>query len=280
VMLRTTDDSAQHDERLTTTVKGATHIVKFWESTEYPELAANEFFCLQVAQRLGLEVPRNRLSDNGAAFVVERFDLKPDGSFLGFEDFCVLNGLTARDKYNGGYESRLFKRTAEFVSVGAENRRVAMRDLFRLFVLNVAVRNGDGHLKQYGVTYDDVTGVTKLAPVYDIVTTQVYLPKDAMALTLGGTTRWPARKGLLLLGQTRCGLTAQDAREILEATADAIADTAVDAKPYFEGHSLRAPIGERLFSCWADGVRDSLGFEEKSVSIRPFQADESSVPSP
>lgn len=280
VMLRTTDDSAQDAERLATTVKGATHIVKFWESTEYPELAANEFFCLQVARRLGLEVPRNRLSDNGAALVVERFDLNPDGSYQGFEDFCVLNGLTARDKYNGSYESRLFKRTAEFVSLDAESRRAALRTAFRILVCRIALRDGDSHLKNFGVTYDDVAGVTTFAPVYDIITTQVYLPKDAMALTLGGSTRWPTRKNLLLLGQTRCGLTAQDAREILEATADAIADTAVDAKPYFEGHSVRAPIGERLFSCWADGVRDSLGFEERSVSIRPFPAEDSSLPSP
>jgi serine/threonine-protein kinase HipA len=280
VMLRTTNDAAQDEERLSTTVRGATHIVKFWETTEFPELAANEYFCLQIARRLGLEVPRNRLSDDGAALIVERFDLKEDGAYRGYEDFCVLNGLTARDKYNGGYESRLFKRTAEFVSVGAENRRAAMRDLFRLFVLNVAVKNGDAHLKNFGVVYDDVTGITKLAPVYDVITTQVYLPKDAMALTLGGSTRWPTRKNLLLLGQTRCGLTSKDAQEILEATGDAIADTAMDARQYFEGHTSREPFGERLLSCWADGVRDSLGFETKSATIRPLPADESSLPTP
>jgi serine/threonine-protein kinase HipA len=280
VMLRTTDDSAQDEERLSTTVKGATHIVKFWESTEFPELAANEFFCLQIARRLGLEVPRNRLSDDGSALVVERFDLKPDGSYLGFEDFCVLNGLTSRDKYNGSYESRLFKRTADFVSSGATNRRNAMRDAFRLMVVNVAVRNGDAHLKNFGVCYEDVTGITRLAPVFDIITTQVYLPKDAMALTLGGSTRWPSRKNLLMLGQTRCGLTSKDAQQILEATADAIADTSVDAKLDFANHAQRQPVGERLLSCWADGVRDSLGFEERSVTIRPLSAEEISLPAP
>src|ERR1700719_209173 len=35
--------------RLSQSYRGATHIVKFWEQNEYPQLAANEFFCLRVA---------------------------------------------------------------------------------------------------------------------------------------------------------------------------------------------------------------------------------------
>ena len=31
---------------LSPSFKSATHIVKFWDTAEYPELAANEFFCL------------------------------------------------------------------------------------------------------------------------------------------------------------------------------------------------------------------------------------------
>lgn len=45
-----------------------------------------------------------------------------------------------------------------------------------------------------------------LAPGYGLVSTQPYLPKDAMALALNGSTNWPDRKALTLLGQTRCDL--------------------------------------------------------------------------
>jgi serine/threonine-protein kinase HipA len=38
--------------------RGATHIVKFWDPNEYPQLAANEHFCLTVARKCGLNVPR------------------------------------------------------------------------------------------------------------------------------------------------------------------------------------------------------------------------------
>jgi len=34
----------------------------------------------------------------------------------------------------------------------------ALERLFRLFVLNCALRNGDAHLKNFGIIYDDVVG--------------------------------------------------------------------------------------------------------------------------
>jgi serine/threonine-protein kinase HipA len=46
--------------RLSQSYKGATHIVKMWEANEYPQLAANEYFCLTVARKYGLDVPPYR----------------------------------------------------------------------------------------------------------------------------------------------------------------------------------------------------------------------------
>jgi serine/threonine-protein kinase HipA len=71
-------------ERLSHSYKGATHIVKLWEANEYPQLAANEFFCLTVAARCGLEVPPYRLAEDGMALAMDRFDLRMDGSYRGF----------------------------------------------------------------------------------------------------------------------------------------------------------------------------------------------------
>ncbi len=76
--------------RLSQSFQGATHIVKFWEADEFPQLAANEYFCLQAAENCDLNVPRYSLAEDGMALVVDRFDLRPDGTYCGFEDFCVL----------------------------------------------------------------------------------------------------------------------------------------------------------------------------------------------
>lgn len=262
VMIRGIDDAepATVGKRRSPSFKSATHIVKFWEPNEYPELAANEYFCLTAAKLLGLAVPEFQLSDNGLALVVRRFDLKADGSYLGYEDFCVLNGLSSADKYKGGYETRLFKRAQEFIDV--DHRRRAMQDLFKLFVLNCAIRNGDAHLKNFGIVYADVTGPADLAPSYDLVSTLPYLPQDAMALTLNASTNWPDRKALTLLGQTRCDLSLRKIRHVFEETSDALSKTAVEVKAYFKTTSEHRYIGDRIIAAWNDGIRLSLGLTQ------------------
>jgi len=240
-------------------LRGATHIVKFWERDgEYQELAANEFFCMSAAKRIGIPTPEFQLSEDGGALVVERFDRKEDGGYLGFEDFTVLNGVTAARKYEGGYETKLFRRAADFIT--GERRGQALRYLFRLFVLNCAVRNGDAHLKNFGVVYDDTRSDARPAPAYDIVTTSAYLPKDQMALTLNGVPTWPDAKKLTHLGQTRAGLTGPQVKQIFEETADALAAIASEAHAYFKDRNPE--IGERMMAAWRDGVASSLGLAQ------------------
>jgi serine/threonine-protein kinase HipA len=234
----------------------ATHIVKLWDSAELPELAANEYFCLCAARKAGLVVPGFQLSENGHALVIERFDLKADGSYRGFEDFCVLNGLTSAKKYDGGYETRLFKRASDFI--GVEGRRSALERLFRLFVLNCALRNGDAHLKNFGIIYDDVVGAARLAPVYDLVTTDAYIPDDAMALTLSGSTMWPDKRALVVLAQSRCDIATKEIGQILEQTADALCDMMAEVKRYFSEVAAHPEIGDRMLHAWETGIAMSL----------------------
>jgi serine/threonine-protein kinase HipA len=252
VMIRGEETS---DLRQSPSFKSATHIVKFWDAAEYPELAANEFFCLTVAKRLGFSVPEFQLSEEGHAIVVKRFDLAGDGTYLGFEDFCVLNGLPTAKKYDGGYETRLFKRAGEFIRA---NRRGALANLFRLFVLNCAIRNGDAHLKNFGVTYSDVQSEVSLAPVYDLITTTAYIPSDVMALSLEGSKKWPDVRALTKLGQTRADLGTTEIKKILQETADAISDVSKHVAKYFKEQSKHSHVGEKIVSAWSEGVRQSL----------------------
>ena len=135
------------------------------------------------------------------ALVVDRFDLRPDGTYRGFEDFCVLNARRTTEKYRGSYETSVMKRFQQFAN--SPTVLADVEKLFTLIVLNCALRNGDAHLKNFGIVYDDMLGEARLAPVYDLVTTAIYLPKDSLALTLNGTTQWPGNKVLRRLGETR-----------------------------------------------------------------------------
>lgn len=256
VLIRDEGKLSAGKARRSSSIRSATHIVKLWDCDEFPELAANEHACLTAARLLGLEVPPFELSEDGDALVVERFDIDGDAC-LGFEDFCVLNGLGTADKYAGGYERQLFRRAAEFLGTGPDAER-AMRDLYRLFVLCCAIRNGDAHLKNFGLIYRSLDGPVTLAPVYDLVTTTAYLPADMMALTLEGSTRWPDAARLTRLGRTRFGLSTPDIAGILEATADALSDAWAASKPYFD--ACPSPeIGPAIAAAWQDGIRGSLG---------------------
>jgi len=242
--------------RLSQSYRGATHIVKFWEANEYPQLAANEYFCLGVAQKCGLEVPPCRLADDAMALIIDRFDLRLDGAYRGFEDFCVLNAKRTDQKYSGSYETSIMKRFQQFANSPHVNED--MEKLFTLIALNCALRNGDAHLKNFGIIYDDVLGEARLAPVYDVVTTAVYLPRDSMALTLNGSTKWPTAKELQRLGETRMSGTPARVRQILEQIADAISAVSTEIRTYLKDHPDFVDVGERMLEEWEKGTEHSL----------------------
>ena len=259
VLIRDENASAVFQEklpRISQSYRGATHIVKFWEQHEYPQLAANEFFCLRAAQHCGLDVPRYRLADDATALVVDRFDLRPDGTYRGFEDFCVLNARRTEEKYRGSYETSIMKRFERFAS--AKHMVGDKEKLFMLIALNCALRNGDAHLKNFGIIYDDVLGETRLAPVYDLVTTSVYIAKDSMALTVNGSTNWPRAKELLRFGEMRTGNTPANIEQILEHVSDAMSQAAVEIRTYMKEHASFREIGEKMLQEWEKGRELSL----------------------
>ena len=168
----------------------------------------------------------------------------------------MLNARRTDEKYRGSYETSVMKRFGQFANsthVGED-----MEKLFSLIAMNCALRNGDAHLKNFGIVYDDVQGEARLAPVYDLVTTSVYLPKDSLALTLNGTTKWPSAKELQRLGETRMGATPARVRDILKRIEAAIAETSKQLRSYIKAHAEFRQIGNRMLQEWEQGVALSL----------------------
>jgi serine/threonine-protein kinase HipA len=168
----------------------------------------------------------------------------------------VLNARRTEEKYRGSYETSILKRFSEFANsshVGEDLER-----LFTLIAVNCALRNGDAHLKNFGIVYDDVQDEARLAPVYDLVTTSVYLAKDSMALTLNGRTKWASAKELQRLGETRMGGTPARVKEILERVDAAIAATSQEVRAYIKEHEEFDEIGNRMLHEWQQGVALSL----------------------
>ena len=234
------------------TARGTTHIVKSFDAVKHPGLASNEFLCLKAARRAGLLVPPVEIASGGHLLIVERFDLKPDGSYLAFEDGCALDGRLSREKYVGSYEQLASTLTGTLR--GPDGTATQLAQFFRALVLSVAVRNGDAHRKNFGVVYDDATGWVSLAPTFDIVTTAAYLPNDTLALMLDGTKRWPDAKRLVRFARQRCLLTEKAAREIVAEVIEAVAQVSHDLKDITDLDPRASEIADRMRIAWAQGI--------------------------
>ncbi|ABL01398.1 type II toxin-antitoxin system HipA family toxin [Pelobacter propionicus] len=235
-------------ERGTAAVGG--YIVKSWGS-EYPQLAANEFFCMTAAKRAGLSVPEFHLSENGGLFVMKRFDLGERGEPLGFEDICSLQALATTRKYSSTYE-RVARTIKDFVSPAA--LLVAREQFFASLVLSCMVRNGDAHLKNFGVLYDRPGQLVQLAPVYDVVTTTAYIPKDVPALSLFGTKKWWSRRALERFAVSHLSLPVGRVGQILEKVAEAVTDTRGIVSAYMVEHPEYREVGNLQLASWEVGV--------------------------
>lgn len=232
------------------TLSSTGYIVKTW-GEDFPQLAANEFFCLTAAKTAGLAVPEFHLAENGGLFVIKRFDKTVDGNFLGFEDMCSLQALGTAQKYQGSYE-RVAKSLKFFVS--GENLPAARRQFFSTIVLSAMVRNGDAHLKNFGVLYPASQGKVAMAPVYDVVTTTAYIKNDVPALTLVGTKKWWPRKIVEHFAINHLSMTKRAIDETIECMANAVMETRQMIPIYISDHPEFREVGKNMMSIWEEGV--------------------------
>jgi serine/threonine-protein kinase HipA len=205
------------------TLKLDDYIVKAW-GPEYPELALNEYWCMRVIKQAGIPVPEFYLSDDASLFIMKRFDVLADGQLLGFEDICVLQARGREDKYNGSYE-QVAKTIGSFVS--SQFKTSSYHQFFKMLVLTQLLQNGDAHLKNFGVIYEDVNQV-RLAPAYDVLSTTAYIEKDMAALTMMGSRKWWPRKHLIRFGLDACGLSFKQANTLFDECIEALSVVAVE----------------------------------------------------
>ena len=227
------------------------YIVKTWGG-EYPQLAANEYFCLTAAKTAGLSVPEFHIAENGGLFVMKRFDKTDDGKSLGFEDMCSLQARGTAQKYRGTYE-RIARSLKDFVS--GECLPVARQQFFSTIVLSSMVRNGDAHLKNFGVIYASPEEKVSIAPVYDIVTTVAYIEHDVPALTLAGSKKWWPRKALEQFATAYLSMPKSQIDETIVRLSDAVMETRQLIPGYIADHPEFRDVGERMMSIWEEGVQ-------------------------
>ncbi|MDE0284372.1 MAG: type II toxin-antitoxin system HipA family toxin [Gammaproteobacteria bacterium] len=208
---------------------------------EYPGLAVNEYFCLKAAQACGLTTPDYYLADSGEMLVVKRFDIDKNNHRLAFEEVCALQHLSTHGKYQGSYEA-----VAETIQkTPCDPPGETRRDLFKSVLLSMMLKNGDAHLKNFGILYHN-TERKWLAPVYDLVCTVVYQPKDVPALTLAGKKQWPGLEALVDFGLHACNLRKKDVKQGIDEVKAGMVEIRHELKKFSAEHKQYSELCERM----------------------------------
>lgn len=157
----------------------STHILKpdHERSDLYPHSAANEWFCMQLAEACDLPVPETGIRRvPEPVFLVRRFDREGEGldvRRLYAIDACQALSLDPVFKYREATAARMVE------LVGLCRRPAATRmALYRWQLFNLLIGNGDAHLKNLSLLPDPGGNGMDLAPHYDLLSTAVYRAPD------------------------------------------------------------------------------------------------------
>lgn len=167
-----------------------THILKpLIERDEIFDSVQNEFFCMKLAKRVGLSVPKVGMLHVGdlPCYMVERYDRAViDGRVhrIHQEDFCQALGIPPAQKYesDGGPSVN----SSLDLLQHASSSPVEDADFFmKLLQFNYLTGNADAHGKNFSLLH--TKNGLRLSPAYDLMSTSVYpdLSKK-MAMKIGG----------------------------------------------------------------------------------------------
>lgn len=156
------------------------------ENRNFPDLIYNEYFCMKLAGLVGLNVAECRIKNFGSvtAYMTKRFDRLDTIERIQQEDFCQGLGLSNK-KYQRTEGGPSVKQCFQFIHNNLANKAKDELHFLKSVVFNFLIGNSDAHGKNF--SYLHLANGYVLAPLYDLVSTQVYpqLAKE-MSMAVGG----------------------------------------------------------------------------------------------
>ncbi len=236
-------------------------------SPRYPQVPHNEFWMMRFARALGLnaaEVVLAKLGDvegvrevvspemvgrEQNALLVKRFDRTGGSTRIHTEDLLqVLNRHPdERTKYraaNAEWVGRLLR--------ALHPDDVDLTEFVRRLVFNALMGNGDAHLKNWMLRYEDPQHA-RLSPAFDLVSTIQYAETDQeeYALNIGRTKHYDAFSvGVLRSFASKLHVAGRE-----ELSPDAIVQDAI-------------AFAARLVGSWPEFARDHDVDEAFSIRLR------------
>lgn len=167
-------------------------------STVHKSVPVNEYTCMKLAEAAGAAIPEVRLialdelqglpsiqlPDERYAYGIKRFDRSVHGR-IHTEDFAQVFGLYPSDKY----QRVNYEQLGSVLYQSSSERLKDIQQMARRLLINILLGNGDAHLKNWTLIYDDAYS-PRLSPLYDVVFTAPYIAHDSLALNMAGTKQW------------------------------------------------------------------------------------------
>lgn len=168
-------------------------------STQHRHVPLNEYTAMKLASMVGVEIPEIKLvelskldnlppinlPEEQFAFAIRRFD-REGRTRIHMEDFAQVLVKYPNQKYNSASYEQIGKVLYNYSGDGlADTQQFARR-----LLVNILLANGDAHLKNWSLRYEDQI-TPRLSPAYDILTTFVYMDGETdFALNLGKNKNW------------------------------------------------------------------------------------------
>lgn len=166
-----------------------THILKpFIETLD--GTVENEFFCMQLAARIGINAPTVSMHRAGEIpfLLIERYDRRreADGRIVRLhqEDFCQALSVPPELKYEeeGGPGT---ERSLALIAEATARPAVERLAFIHMLAFHYLAGNADAHAKNFALLYTNA--VPDLAPIYDVLCTAAYTRlAKRLAMAIGG----------------------------------------------------------------------------------------------
>ncbi len=186
--------------------------------------------------------------------MVERFNYdKENDTFLGFEEILTLLGKNKDEKYSGSYEQ-----VAKVVYSVTTNKLEDIKSFYKVVIMNYLLKNGDAHLKNFGILYNDDFSKIWFSPAYDVVNTVVYFHKDKPALTMFGKKLWLGKKELVKFGVQNCYLSESEANSIYQNCIEVLKSSIEELEKYITTNKEFEEIGQKMIDSWKLSLSQKL----------------------
>jgi serine/threonine-protein kinase HipA len=207
----------------------ASWIAKLSTSTDpYPVVKA-EGVAMALADRVGIDVPRTRVTRSLGrdVLLVERFDRPGSGhrrlmvsalTMLGFGDFLGARYSSYVDLLD------VLRRNGRVNTVG--------QDLFERIVFNIAVGNNDDHARNHAAFWDGE--LLELTPAYDLCPQLRSGTESRQAMDIASDGNRDSRFEVCVDAAPSYGLSRQQARDVVERQIATIRDSWEDVADEME----------------------------------------------